>query len=167
MTQAQKSAMEPIRFENGSPKLITGFSGQFTMDTIRGIGDMWQRFAPHIGKIPGQVGNVAYGVVTDRTAGQGEFAVLSGVEVTDASSIPGNFTNIAIPALRYAVFTHPGTVDTIGETITNIFRQWLPQSGQQLAQGDTGAPTFIERYGEKFSPQTMSGDIEIWVPLKK
>jgi len=167
MTPTQKSAIEPLRFDNGSSKLITGLSGQFSPASMQGISALWQRFVPHLGKIPGQVGNVAYGVVVDPTMGQGEFSVLCGVEVPEASAVPGEFTSMAIPALRYAVFTHPGDVTTISQTVSNIFRQWLPQSGQQLAQAGPGTPTFIERYGERFNSQTLSGDIEVWVPVKK
>ena len=166
MTTPQPS-IEPLRFDNGYPKLITGLREQFTTATRNNIPALWQRFVPYLGRIPGQVGNVAYGVIVDPSGGAGEFSYLCGVEVPDASAIPNEFTNIAIPALRCAVFVHPGPVSTMCETIARIFGNWVPQSGQQLAQSGEGVPSCIERYGEKFNPKTMSGDIELWIPVKK
>ena len=37
-----------------------------------------------------------------------------------------------LPAGRYAVTMHKGSRDNIGDTIYNIYRDWLPQSGEEL-----------------------------------
>lgn len=162
-----ESSIEPVRFDHRGPQLITGLREQFTINTMKNIPALWQKFVPYLGKIPGQVGNVAYGVIVDPSGAAGEFSYLCGVEIPHPSAGTHRFTTIAIPALRCAVFVHPGPVSTISESIGKIFRQWLPHSGQQLARAGVGVPSCIERYGEKFHPQTMSGDIELWVPVKQ
>jgi len=54
--------LAPPRFENGKPLLVAGLGERYTCETSAGIPALWQRFQPHIGNIPGQVGGTAYGV---------------------------------------------------------------------------------------------------------
>lgn len=113
--------------------------------------------------MPGQIGaRIAYGVVID--AGSG-IEYLAGVEVADPSGLPGEFTHVRLPAQRYAVFEHQGHVSKLKDTMTAIFETWLPQSGHEHAR-TAGAAAFFERYGEEFDPQTGTGGIEVWVPVK-
>ncbi len=37
-----------------------------------------------------------------------------------------------IPAGRYAVVMHNGSLDNVGDTIYNLYKNWLPQSGEKL-----------------------------------
>jgi len=162
MDQTAHTKLEP-RFENGKPMLIAGFREHVIAETWDKIDKLWRRFAPHIGSVPGQVGRrVAYGVVTD--AGSG-IAYLAGVEVSDASGLPDGFTHVSLPAQRYAVFEHKGHVTKLKDTMTAIWENWLPTSGHEHAR-TAGAPAFFERYGEEFDPQTGTGGIEVWVPVK-
>jgi predicted transcriptional regulator YdeE len=41
----------------------------------------------------------------------------------------------------------------------------VPLSDQRRTSRDL--PVMLERYGEGFDPQTGSGDIEIWTPIKE
>src|SRR5262249_41803824 len=50
------------RIEEGKTLLIAGPGERYTSQTSAGIPAQWQRFLPHIGHIPGQVGKTAYGV---------------------------------------------------------------------------------------------------------
>jgi len=65
-----------------------------------------------------------------------------------------------------AVFSHPGHVSTIRHTARAIGEEWLPQSGREPAQPSRGEPNLIERYGRQFDPNTGTGDIELWLPIK-
>lgn len=150
------------RFENGKPIMIAGFAERVTSETWDKIDKLWWRFAPHIGSVPGQVGQrVAYGVVTD--AGNG-IDYLAGVEVSSASGLPDGFAHVGLPAQRYAVFEHVGHASKLKNTMTAIFDTWLPQSGHAHARS-AGAPAFFERYGEAFDPRTGTGGIEVWIPI--
>ncbi len=160
MAETSVGNLEPPRFENGRPLLIAGLSGQYTTNTVDGIPAQWQRFSPHIGRIPGQVARTAYGVVFG-SDGAGGFEYLSGVEVADFSGTPAALSRIRIPSQRYAVFSHREHVSRIRNTMHAIWNMWLPASGRDFAE----AP-FFERYGEAFDPQTGMGDIEIWIPIE-
>jgi len=154
--------LEPPRFENAGPMFITGPSKTYTLANIGGISEQWQSFAPYIGKVTGQIGQAAYGVPSHMCTPGGSFQVLTGVEVADLSGIPDEFSGVRLPAQQYAVFNHREHVSTIINTIGAIFDTWLPGSGYEAVS----SPPFLERYGENFNPTTLTGGIEIWLPIK-
>jgi AraC family transcriptional regulator len=129
--------------------------------TNAGIPAQWQRFARHIGTIPGRVGRTAYGVVFDALEGM-NFGYLAGVEISDPDQLPQEFGHLDIPAQRYAVFDHRDHVLQLPHTVGAAFA-WLASSHHEHA-GD-GAD-LIERYGEDFDPRNGAGRIEIWLPIK-
>lgn len=151
------------RFEQAGAMRIAGLRGEYTSETRGQIPQLWQRFAPHIGRAAGQVGNVAYGVCFCGPAYQG-FGYLAGVELTDEAPLPDGWSEARLPAGRYAVFTHDGHVSRLGETLEAI-HQWLPGSGLVVAQAAPGGAAFFERYGETFCPNTGVGGMEVWFPL--
>ena len=152
--------LEPPRFEDAKALLIAGLGERYTCETTAGIPALWQRFGPHIGTVPGQVGNIAYGVCCNGD-GTGNFDYICGVEVSDFGRLPAEFARVRIAAQRYAVFSHRGHISTIRRTWNTILSQWLPNSEFKAAD----APDF-ERYDERFDPMTGNGVVEIWVPVK-
>lgn len=160
MDETLLTHLEPPRFVDGEPLLVAGLGERYTCDTSTAIPSQWQRFNAYFGKVPGQVGGVAYGVGYNADEA-GNFDYLCGVEVTDFSALPAEFSRVRIPAQRYAVFSHREHVSTIRRTMNTIWNQWLPASGHTPAD----APHF-ERYDEKFDPSSGMGGLEIWLPLK-
>jgi AraC family transcriptional regulator len=150
----------PPRFETGRTLLVAGLGERYSFETNHGIPLQWQRFVPYVGNIPGQVGNVAYGVCCN-SDGAGNFEYIAGVEVSSFDDLPSELRRVRIPAQRYAVFTHRDHISTMRGTVYTIWNKWLPSSGHEVAD----APDF-ERYDERFNPQTGTGDVEIWLPLK-
>ncbi len=152
--------LEPPRIENGGALLIAGIGQRYRFETNQGIPQQWERFASHIGHVPGQVGQVAYGVCCNGD-GAGNFEYIAGVEVTNFDEVPAEFSRIRIPAHRYAVFSHREHISRIRATIYTIWNNWLPASGYTHAD----APDF-ERYDERFDPRTGNSVVEIWLPIK-
>jgi AraC family transcriptional regulator len=154
--------LEP-RFEMRRAFVIAGCSGHVRPGDQDAIMAIWQRFAPHIGSVPGQVGGMAaYGAISGSASG---VDYLAGVEVTDVSRLPDGFTSVTMPAQNYAVFRHEGHVSKLFDTCTAIWRDWYPKSGMQHAQ-TAGAPQFFEFYSEEYDPPKGMGGIEVWVPVK-
>ncbi len=151
--------LEPPRFVQGKPMLVAGLGARFTYGNMDGIPSQWQRFNQHIGNIAEEVDGAAYGVCTSSDANG--FDYISAVEVREFSDLDPDFTRLRIPAQRYAVFRHRDHISTIRNTMRAIWNEWLPQSGHEVAD----APT-LERYGPEFDPQTGSGGLEIWIPIK-
>lgn len=160
MDETLLTHLEPPRFEDGKPFLVAGLSERYTSETCAAIPSQWQRFGDHFGNVPGQIGNVAYGVCynADDT---GNIDYLCGVEVGDFSALPAELSRLRISPQRYAVFSHREHISTIRRTWNTIWNQWLPASGHIPAD----APNF-ERYDEKFDPVSGMGGLEIWLPLK-
>jgi AraC family transcriptional regulator len=159
--------IEPIRIEDGKEMALAGLSVRYAMGPgsdlpgREGIPGQWQRFGAYLGRIPGQVGKVAYGVCSGFDE-RGNFDYLCGAEVSDFAGLPPDLARLRIPAVRYAVFAHKGHVSALGETWDAILNGWLPRSGF----AGTGAPQF-ESYAETFDPGTGLGGIEIWIPVRK
>jgi hypothetical protein len=97
----------------------------------------WQRFAPHIGKIPGQLGWVAYGLCFNALSPDG-IDYLGGVEVSSSSSLHGEFSVATIPAQKFAVFQH---VSRLRETLDAIDKR-LPKSRLEVTCGTARRRTF-------------------------
>ena len=160
MDETKLTNLEPPRFENGKTLLIAGLSERYNAETSANIPAQWQKFAPHVGHIPGQIGEATYGVVCNSDdAGNTEY--ISGVEVSDFARVPKDWSRIRIPEHRYAVFTHRDHISTIRRVWFTIWNQWLPESGYKIAE----APEF-ERYGSEFNSVTGTGGFEIWIPIQ-
>src|SRR5260370_41252654 len=123
---AKKSSaaqLETPRFEYGKPLRIAGLRQRYSPETMKNIPELWQRFAPRIGKIPGQVGQVAYGLCFNAlTPDRGDYLV--GVEVSGSSGLPREFAVVAIPGQKYAGFSHPEHVLKMYETLVCMYKQF-------------------------------------------
>lgn len=160
MSTLMEAGFAPVRIETGRSFTIAGFGERYTPQTNGNIPALWERFASHIGKVPGQIGDDTYGVCCEFD-GKGGFLYLAGVEVRSPGVLPGYYVTRTLASQRYAVFEHRGKVSGLGRTFEKIWKQWLPASGEQAAD----APEF-ERYGPEFDPSSASGLVEIWIPLK-
>jgi len=154
--------LQPPRFETGKPLLVAGIGERYTWESGGPvIPGQWQRFHQSVEKIPGRIGQVAYGVCCNGDDA-GNFDYIAGVEVSDFSDLPREFSRVRIPEQRYAVFAHRDHISTIRRTINTIWNQWLPASGLKAAD----APNF-ERYDANFDSLTGNGGLEIWVPVRE
>jgi len=159
--QSVKNVVQEPRFVEGRPMRIAGLRGHYTRDEIARIPAQWQRLVA-LGEVPGRIGRIEYAVVLMLPDG---CDYISGYEVGQSAELPAEFHSVDLPGERYAVFAHEGHVSKMQSTFVAIFSHWLPASGYKVAESVEGLAWCIERYGEKFNPQTGSGDIEIWVPV--
>jgi len=160
-----QSELEEPRFHLGQRMLITGVKGRFTGPDLGKHSALWQSLAVHLGKIPGQVASITYGVCYNIIPSPFSFEYMAGVEIFEASALLADFIVVRVPEMRYAIFTHRGHVSTLSKTIDTIHQNWLPNSGLQLVQGIPDAPQLLERYDERFDPGTGTGEMELWIPM--
>jgi AraC family transcriptional regulator len=156
--------LETPRMENGKELLVAGLRERYTSETMKNIPELWMRFGPHIGNIPGQVGRVAYGLCFNALGPDG-MDYMAAVEVSSSSGLPGEFNVVTIPAQKYAVFPHREHVSRFYETL-NAINKWLPGSGLEATGGSAETPSFFERYSQEFDPRTGMGGMEVWIPIK-
>jgi AraC family transcriptional regulator len=160
MDKIQHVDLQPPRFEHSRALLVAGISERYNCANLAGIASQWQRFLPHFGHVPGQVGRVAYGVICNSDEA-GNIDYLAGVEVSDFSRAGPDLARQRIPEQRYAIFRHRDHISSIRATMFTIFNKWLPESGHQVLD----APE-LERYGEEFDSRTGLGGLEIWIPIR-
>ena len=160
MTEAARRGPLGPEIRDRHAFIIAGLSRDYDMETRVEIPSLWQRFAPMIGSVPGQVGATTYGVcITTDPPGE-QFTYIAAVEVESATGLR-DFATYEIPAARYAVFTHVGSLDGLDQTMDYIFGTYMPESGYR----PTGTPDF-ELYDERFNPDSRDGELEIWVPIE-
>ncbi len=152
--------LETPRTVDGKAMLIAGIGARYNCETSKAIPSQWQRFGPYIGHISGQVGDVCYGVCCN-SDDENNFDYIAGVEVTDFSDLPEEFSRVRIPARKYLIFPHRDHISTIRSTVMTVWGKYLPESGHEVAD----APNF-ERYGPEFDPRTGNGGLEVWIPIK-
>lgn len=144
----------------GQTLLLAGLSKHYSHASSGGIPGQWQAFGPMIGRMPGQIGSVTYGVIYNGDE-EGNFEYLSGVQVGDFSGLPPDTTGLRVPAQTYAVFFSDKHISGIGRTFNTIWSQWLPESRKTAVD----APVF-ERLPASFDPTTGMGGYEIWLPIQ-
>lgn len=157
--------LDAPRFVSHPPLTIAGLRLRKLGDPALELPALWQRFGPFIGRVPHQVPGVAFGVCMQSDSSAKSVDYVAGCEVTEVDDLPAEFSQVVIPAQRYAVFVHGGIAAQIQHTVQAIFHEWLPQSNCVAMQAGDDRVGFFERYGPGFDPQRGSGDIELWVPI--
>lgn len=71
------------------------------------------------------------------TTAEAELRSDAGVVVTADAAIPSALAEQRIPAGRYAVATHVGPYEQLGDAWSRLMGQWLPASGERLGDGVT------------------------------
>ena len=82
--------------------------------------------------------------------------------VKDDSVIPPGMEYREIPAQLVAVFTHSGSLETLGETYEYIYNEWLPESEYQQITADE-----IEWYDSRFKFGEEDSQMDIHIPITK
>jgi len=89
-----------------------------------------------------------------------ELLYLAGVAVSSTDKIPEGMIARTVPAGTFAVFIHHGPIRTIGETMHEIYRVWLPQSAYRHAQ-----IADVELYDHRFCMDSDESEMEYWISV--
>jgi predicted transcriptional regulator YdeE/effector-binding domain-containing protein len=96
------------------------------------IGEMWGRFNERANEITRTNHKEAFGLCFNTVEGParpGEFEYVAGFEVAADKDIPAGMVCRQVPPYKYAVFTHHGRLDNLGETYQFIYNTGLAQAG--------------------------------------
>jgi AraC family transcriptional regulator len=157
MNEPTTTTLAPPRIVRREAMLMSGISQRYSGSNA-GMTSQWERFVPHLGHIPGQVGAIAYGVVYNSDEAGCDY--MTGVEVSQFAGQPPEFARLRIPEQTYAVFEHREHISSIAATWKAIWNEALPRSGYKAADGPA-----LERYDERFDGRTGLGGLEIWIPI--
>jgi AraC family transcriptional regulator len=67
-----------------------------------------------------------------------------------------------LPAGRYAVTTHKGSRDKLGDTVYPLYREWLPTSGEELGN----FPCIFCYYNFDYEVAETESLTEVWLLLR-
>ena len=95
--------------------------------------------------------------------GPGEFEYVAAAEVTSDRDLPKGMVFREVPAYNYAVFTHHGKLDKLGETYDYIFNTWLPRSDFEPHPDKFD----MEVYTDEFEHDSDDSRFYIYVAIKE
>ena len=143
---------------------VAGKCGRFTTEHTEGIPGLWDEFMRSWTGAGLDYAATSYGVCWDEgesgTEANAPFTYMAAFGMPAGAGLPADLETRTVPANHYAVFTHVGEIHRIKETYAHIFGTWLPASEWTRADG----PDF-ELYDERFNPETMGGEVDIYVPV--
>lgn len=158
---------------NMQPEIVTypleiavGMAKSFPQNSSPQIGQLWERFKPRMDEIPLAKPNYCLGICSPshpeiQMSKDDCFVYMAALPVSQLQEVPEGMTTMIIPAGRYAKFTHKGTIAELQHTVNYIWGTWLPKCDYQRREG----PDF-ELYDQRFDPQTLSGEFDIYVPIQ-
>ncbi len=161
------------QFEEGllmEPRIVIkeGFTvvGMKCSTTLKNnkIPQLWDEFLLRIHEIKNRSDDkVAMGISEFcKNPNDEEFTYFACVPVTRIDEIPEGMVIKTVPANKYVVVTHKGSLETLGNTYDFIYATWLPKSGHELAEADD-----FEVYDERFlGPEDEKSEIDIYIPIK-
>ncbi len=128
------------------------------------IPQLWGQWNARSNEIKHKTGMCAYGAcfTNPEGAGEGEFEYVACMEVSDSSDVPDGMVVRQIPEHKYAVFTHRGALDTIGDTYKYIYETWLPQAEVELHPEKFD----MELYDDRFKFDSDESEFDILVAVK-
>jgi AraC family transcriptional regulator len=162
--ESEARAAWPVpRFEEKPALALAGFGARYTCETLPSIPAQWMRFGSEVGRVSDDPS--AFGLCYEWREGAMEYVCAAAAP--PAAKLPEGWRRLALPAARYAIFSHAGHVSDMTRVASWILHEWLPASGRRAARGSSGGVELIEWYGPRFDPQTGFGDIEFWLPLEE
>jgi len=161
----EQDMMEP-KFVEREAFAAIGMRGSFMKDDTEEIPALWSRVQNRWDDLlPVMLDGGIGACVADRE-NAGTFDYIAGVTAKPDAEPPAGMDKLVIAPQTYAVFTHRLTQSNVNidikPTIRHIFGTWFPNSDYSLVR----SPDF-EFYGERFDPQTMTGEIDFYVPVLK
>ncbi|MCI0638412.1 MAG: GyrI-like domain-containing protein [Gemmataceae bacterium] len=128
------------------------------------IGPLWDKFIKRASEVPDRIGDAMFGVIYGRPESERshphELQYIAGVSVSSAAAIPEGMVSRTVLAGTFAVFVHCGPIKTIGNTVHEIYRVWLPQSGYQH-----GENADVELYDRRFCVDGADSEMEYWLSV--
>lgn len=132
------------------------------MNQNQEIPAMWGEFLQRIDEIKRINPTLSYGVCSV-PAGlpEGHFEYVAGVEVKEGAPVPEGMVLRSLPAMRYAVFAHRGSLEGLGRTYSNIQLVELPKADLKVLQPGLD----MEVYTDEFKDNAPDSVMYIYIPV--
>jgi len=132
----------------------------------RNVPQMWAKFYEIIHKVQNRDGSHGLGISlsTKELLEKGEDRFIVAHEILKVENIPEELIVEKFPAQKYAVFTHLGKLDNLGETFDYIYGDWLPNNSRY--ERVPFAPEF-EWYDQRFQKNSDTSGLDLYIPIRE
>ncbi|WP_171011292.1 GyrI-like domain-containing protein [Haloimpatiens lingqiaonensis] len=151
---------EPKIVELDTFKIIgTKYFGKNQHDELK---KLWNSFYPRMEEIKNRIDEQKSYGICKLFPGSSKFSYISSVKVANSEEVPENMICKIIPFSKYAIFTHKGSLNSLGQTYEYIYGIWLPNSSYEHST----LPD-IEEYDNAYcDPNLDEYVINIYIPIK-
>ncbi len=127
------------------------------------ISVMWEKdFLPVIDTLPRVEPDCSYGICyMEEGLPEGEFVYLAAVKVEKPGNVPDNMVAYQMPAQKYLVFSHRGSLVGLKESYRYIYETYLPQKGYRRSEGPD-----MEYYTADFNAFNENSILYLYVPIE-
>ncbi|MCM3629710.1 GyrI-like domain-containing protein [Paenibacillus glycanilyticus] len=151
-------------------RIVAGVACNTNTSQDRNIAKAWKTFGSKWSAITNKLNeHLCYGLEMYEPGAserEGVFAYLACVEVSIApAESDSGIASFTIPGGRYAVFTHLGSTEILGETFDYIYKEWFPASGEQLRGTPQGGGFDYELYDGRYRDGDPNSELDIYIPL--
>ena len=158
--------MEPT-YKERKEELAIGIGGSFKEESFKEINALWNTFNERMSEIENVVDGYSFGVCLEghsqiEIKDGDSFIYFAALPVSSVNKIPDGMHVVQIPENRYAVFTHKGPIADISKTVKYIWGTWIPRNSESVKKD----PDF-ELYDERFNLETLDGEVDIYVPVRR
>jgi predicted aldo/keto reductase-like oxidoreductase/predicted transcriptional regulator YdeE len=132
----------------------------------RNTGDIWTKFQASAPNILNRDASHGLGIssVTKELLEKGEDRYIVANEVSKVENVPEGMMTEIIPAQKYAIFTHIGKLNNIGETFQYIYEDWLVNNTRY--ERVPFAPEF-EWYDQRFNINSDDSELDLYIPIQE
>ena len=151
--------------------MVVGYESPFIhalspdVNTAEVIPPLWDRILKDRSQVPNRVGEEMYGVIYGKPQAErshpDELQYIAGAAVSERGELPEGMVLHTVPAHTFAMVTHRGPIQNIGQTCHAIYRQWLPQSEWEHA-----GVADVEIYDHRFDGQSEESEMEYLITVK-
>ena len=144
---------------------VVGPGGEFSHEDSAGIPALWEDFGRRAGEISNPDPSHPFSAFGAMFGAPEKFLYVAGLPSL-SGAVPEGMRELEIPARNLREVRPRGerggwVAGGDEKFVQASFREWLPAAGLSFRPGPV-----LERYGEKFDPKTMTGKVEIWVPVE-
>ena len=132
----------------------------------RNIFQIWAKFYENISKVSNRDTSHGLGIsiTSKELMEKGEDRYIVAHEIHKVEDIPEGLIIEKFPSQKYAVFTHLGKLDKLGETFSFIYEEWLPNNSRY--ERVPFAPEF-EWYDQRFQKNSDISELDLYIPIQE
>ena len=131
----------------------------------RNTAAIWAKFQQEITAVSSRDASHSLGIriTTEELQKNGEERYIVSNEVSSTEIVPEGMITETIPAQKYAVFTHIGSLINISETYEYIYGDWLVNNTRY--ERVPWAAEF-EWYDQRFSLTSADSELDLYIPIQ-